>query len=245
MTFLDPVLNPMLQLPIFTVVLLMSFLITLLITLIYKFTTNQSLMKSLKTELKELQKEMKELRDHPEKMMQVQKQAMQTNMKYMGQSMKSTLYTFLPIILIFGWMNAHLAFIPIGPGEEFTTTMVFDDNVRGAATIDVPSELTVVGPTNKSVESNKIIWTLKGSAGEHLIQYRAGQKTYEKDVLISDEPEYATSIKKVKDGIVKQITIDYQKRKFDLKIFKLGWLGTYIILSIAFSMILRKLFKVY
>ncbi|MDA1196537.1 MAG: EMC3/TMCO1 family protein [Nanoarchaeota archaeon] len=245
MSFLDPVLNPLLALPIFTLVVLMSFLITLLITLIYKFTTNQSLMKSLKSELKELQKEMKELRDHPEKMMKVQKQAMQTNMKYMGQSMKSTLYTFLPIILIFGWMNAHLAFIPITPGSEFTTTVFFEDNVRGAATIDVSPELEVIGPINKTIEGNKIIWTLKGSSGEHLIQYRAGQKTYEKDVLISDSPEYATNIEKVKDGIVKQITIDHEKREFDLKIFKLGWLGTYILFSIVFSMILRKLFKVY
>ena len=245
MTFLDPVFNPLLVLPIFWVVILMAFLITLLITLIYKWTTNQSLMKQLKTELKELQKEMKELRDHPEQMMAVQKQAMQTNMKYMGQSMKSTLYTFLPIILIFGWMNAHLAFIPIAPGMEFTTTMDFENNVRGAAMIDVPEGLEVVGPVNKTVEGNKITWTLKGSSGEYLIRYRAGQKSYEKDVLITEELAYATQFKKVKDDVVKQISIDHQKRKFNLGFFNMGWLGTYILFSIVFSMILRKLFKVY
>ena len=73
-------------------------LITLLITLIYKFTTDQDLMKQLKAELKELQAEMKALKSEPEKAMEVQKRAMQTNMKYMMQSMKATLFTFIPII---------------------------------------------------------------------------------------------------------------------------------------------------
>jgi len=56
-------------------------------------------------------------------------QCMQTNSKYMMQSMKSTFITFLPIILIFGWMNANIAYEPLFPNEEFTIDAVFN---RGA-----------------------------------------------------------------------------------------------------------------
>src|SRR3989344_2060351 len=118
---LNPVFAPLLNLPTLWAVILLSFLISLIITIIYKYTTDQNLMKSLKEEMKEMQKEMKELRNNPEKAMQVQKKVMKTNGKYMMQSLKSTLYSFLPIILIFGWMNAHLAYIPILPGQEFGT----------------------------------------------------------------------------------------------------------------------------
>ena len=92
--------------------IIISFFITLFITLIYKLVTNQELMRSLKAELKDLQKQMKSLKDHPEKMTHVNKQLMEKNLQYMKQSMKPMLYTFLPIIVIFWWMRD--TFLPAG-----------------------------------------------------------------------------------------------------------------------------------
>ena len=98
---LDFMLGWLLKLTPFWSILIMSFILSLLIVLIYKITTNQTLMKSLKEEIKSLQKQMKELKHDPTKMMEVNKKAMETNMKYMGQSFKPMLFTFLPIIIIF------------------------------------------------------------------------------------------------------------------------------------------------
>ena len=75
--------------------------------------TNQELMKSLKAEIKDFQKEMKGYKDDAVKMMELQKKAMQKNMKYMKHSMKPTLFTFVPIIIIFGWLRT--TYTPIGP----------------------------------------------------------------------------------------------------------------------------------
>ncbi|MBI4447344.1 DUF106 domain-containing protein [Candidatus Woesearchaeota archaeon] len=87
--------------------IIISFILTLIVTLAYKFFTDQKLMKELKEEMKALQKEVKELKDHPEKMMEAQKKAMEKNMKYLMHSMKPTLITFIPIILIFGWLRQY------------------------------------------------------------------------------------------------------------------------------------------
>ncbi len=106
-SFLDPVLSPLMTIPSPWNLLLLSFLITLLMTLLYKFLTDQKLMKELKEEMKELQKEMKMLKDSPDKMMEVQKKAMERNMKYLFQSLKPTLISFLPILLIFSWMREY------------------------------------------------------------------------------------------------------------------------------------------
>ena len=104
---LDPVLSPFISLGHFWAVFLISLIIALIITLVYKWVTDQELMKTLKEDIKALQQEMKKLRDNPSKMMEVQKKAMEKNMKYMMQSMKPTLITFIPIIVIFGWMNSY------------------------------------------------------------------------------------------------------------------------------------------
>lgn len=85
--------------------ILVCFLLTLLMTVAYKYLTDQELMKSLKQEIKDFQKEMKELKDNPSKMMEIQKKAMEKNMKYMMHSFKPMLFTFIPLIIIFGWLR--------------------------------------------------------------------------------------------------------------------------------------------
>ncbi|RME55497.1 DUF106 domain-containing protein [Candidatus Woesearchaeota archaeon] len=84
-----------------------SFLLTLLITLIYKWVTDQELMKTLKEDMKSMQKELKELKDDPQALMAKQKEVMEKNMKYMMHSFKPMLITFIPIILIFGWLRKY------------------------------------------------------------------------------------------------------------------------------------------
>lgn len=87
-------------------VILISLLLTIFINIFYKLFTDQEVMKELKAELKSLQKEMKTLKDNPERFLKVQKEAMSKNLVYMKHSMKPTLITFVPLIIIFGWLRS-------------------------------------------------------------------------------------------------------------------------------------------
>src|SRR3989338_7776630 len=250
MAFLDPVLSPLLKFPPVWIVLGLSLFISLLIIVIYKFTTNQALMKQLKEEMKASQKQMKELREQPEKMIEVQKKAMQANMKYMSHSMKSTLFTFLPIIVLFGWMNAHYAFIPIAQGDAFNTTITTRNLASGEVIIEVPEEIEVVdGNTTQQISDNKATWLLKAKQnGEYFLNYKIGNQLYSKELLVTEEQSYAEPVNRIKDknAPVNEIRINYRPLKIaNLFGWEVGWLGTYIISSIIFSMLLRKWFKVY
>lgn len=103
---LDPLLEPVLNLPGAWGVIIISLALTAIITLAYKFLTNQKEMKQLKDEMKELQKQAKALRSYPEKFADLNKQIMEKNMKYMMKSFKPTLFTLLPIIFIFSYINS-------------------------------------------------------------------------------------------------------------------------------------------
>jgi uncharacterized membrane protein (DUF106 family) len=203
-------------------------------------------MKQLKDEMKEFQKEIKELRKEPEKAMEVQKRSMQTNMKYMTQSMKSTLYTLIPIIVIFGWMSANLAYDPILPGQDFTTTVTFEKNTEGIVELSVPRGITIDGDGTKDVKDSEVKWVLSGDEGEYLLEYIFDGEKYSKEVLITKEKRYKEPVKIVKGDVVKSITIDNKPNKI-LNLFgwKIGWLGSYIIFSIIFSILVRKVIKVY
>jgi len=82
-----------------------SFLLTLFISLAYKYLTNQKELKQHKEEMKFLQNEIKKLKDDPDKAMKKQKELMEKNFKMMGQNMKPMLITFIPLIIIFGWLR--------------------------------------------------------------------------------------------------------------------------------------------
>ncbi|OYT36400.1 hypothetical protein B6U91_01275 [Candidatus Pacearchaeota archaeon ex4484_71] len=95
------------------IVLILSFLITI----IQKYTTDQETLKELKKEQKEIQKQMKEFKDHPEKIMELQKKQMSFMPKQMKLSMRSMIYTGIPLILIFRWFNDYFSAISAQTGE--------------------------------------------------------------------------------------------------------------------------------
>lgn len=253
-SFLDPVLNfvfsPLLNLSPLLGIMIMSFLISLIIVIIYKYATNQSLMKQLKDEIKELQKQAKELKEEPEKAMAVQKKAMQTNMKYMMQSMKATLITFIPIIIIFGWLQAHFAFVPIMPGQDFTMTVNFEDGVKGNVSVSVPEGIEVLSSSVQNIENNKAVFSFNGKAGVYdspPIEFTYNNILYSKSVIITSGKEYIEPIKTISGSETVESIVASNEKNVIINLFGwgLGWLGSYIIFALIFSMILRKLLKVY
>lgn len=247
-SFLNPIFNPLLNVPGIVAIAVISLIVSLITILIYKFTTDQNLMKQLKEELNAFQKEMKELKDHPDKAMEVQKKAMATNSKYMMQSMKPTLFTFLPIIIIFGWLNAHLAFMPLEVGQEFPITVIFDKGVYGNMSIDLPSQLSLLSEKTRTIENGQLSWLMKANeTGEYLVEFSSNNKIYNTNVLITDKQGYYAPVSKaVNDKTVKSINIGNKKNiMLDLGFLKLDWLWSYILISLVASMLLRKWMKVY
>ena len=85
--------------------IIITFIITLFITLVYKFATNQERLKKLMEEIKIIQDEAKSLKNEPAKAIEKQKQLSPLMLEQFRHSFRPMLITFLPIILIFGWLR--------------------------------------------------------------------------------------------------------------------------------------------
>ncbi len=251
---LDPIFSPLLALPTIVAILLVSALISFVIVIVYKYMTDQDLMKRLKDEIKELQSEMKTLRDNPEKMLAVQKRAMETNMKYMMHSLKPTLVTFIPIILIFGWLNAHFAYQPIIAGQDFSVTLQFEEGFSGNVSLASPSGLSIIDDgLTRQIFENKASWVLRGTEpGSYPLNFTYNSKSYAHTVLlVSDgsDKSYIHPIVTFNDEILQSITVSNKKLtplgNFSIFGWRPGWLAWYIILSIVFSLVFRRVLKVY
>ena len=244
--FLSIIFAPLLNLPLLWTVIIISLLVSIIIIIITKLTTDQALMKRLKDEIKGYQKQIRELKGEPAKAMEVQKKAMELNMKYMKYSLKPTLITFIPVILIFGWMSSTFAYESISPQQEFSITAFFQKSTNGEAKLIAIEGVEIIGGQIKKIEDDKATWTLKGDEGEHILEVEYNGEKQQKSVLITNSGKYIEPSKKIRDSAINSIQIDYKQKKIlDLFGWKLGWLGTYIIFSIIFTMILRKMMKVY
>ena len=99
---IDPYL---MGLPAWAFILLISVVLSLVVTLIYKYATDQTVMKELKEQLKKYQAQMKEAKGDMAKLSEIQKKSMATNMKLMKQNFKPMLITMAPFIIIFWWLR--------------------------------------------------------------------------------------------------------------------------------------------
>jgi len=245
-SFLNFVFSPLMKLPPLWVIIILSLILSIVVTYVYKWMTNQILMKSMKDEMKKHQEDMKKEKDNHSKVLEIQKKAMDVNMKYMLHSMKPTLITFIPLILIFGWMTNHLAYEPIKPGMEFTTTVVFNENASGKVTLNVPEQIQLISKDTQNILNGLATWSLKGEKGEYLLEYSYQDQKFSKELLITDDYNYKKTFDIINKDGVKEVRIDNKPLKpLNLFGWQIGWLGTYIIFSLIFSIGLRKLLKIY
>jgi uncharacterized membrane protein (DUF106 family) len=260
MTFLDTIFNPWLglalQLPSFWAILIISAFITLLVTVVYKYTTNQREMKQIKGDLKKYQKEMRETKD-TKKLMVIQKKALDLNMTYMKSSFKSTLYTFIPIIIIFAWLNMHIAYYPLTPNTEFTVTAQFGDGAKGNISMTSVPDLTILNGATQEIINDTAVWRLKGDAGEYNLQFQYNMEEISQDkskkpieLLITNENTYKVPDKYIPASKLQMIRVGNKVvhpfgENFNIFGWHPGWLATYIILSLGLSALCRKLLDVY
>lgn len=249
---LDPVFGPLLDLPPFLAILIITFVVMLITTLIYKKVTDQELMKSLKQEMKDIQKEMKEFREDPKKLMELQKKSFEKMIQQFKHSMKPMIITLIPILIIFAWLSTNLAYYPITPDTEFTTAAVFAKDTTGTVKLSVPDGITMFSKEKQEIEQKpaggifklptaEAEWKLKGEEGSYELIYEFNDNLYVKDLIITNGKEYTDPQKIIKKSELKMIQISNQP----IKVLGLSWFWSYLILAIILSTVLRKLFKVH
>ncbi|MFW5976884.1 MAG: EMC3/TMCO1 family protein, partial [Candidatus Nanoarchaeia archaeon] len=236
----------------------------LLTTIISKYTTNQEKLKSLKADMKRLQKKATQLSKEgkKDKAMKMQKDMMKMNGKFMKSSFRSTLFTFLPIILFFGWLSVNLAFMPLLPQSTVNVSTQLQEGVSGNITLDVPEGFTIVSNQTKylsPLQDSPAIGTWQVQAanvsGDYTLTFideASGEELFV-DVLVTKNQRYIEPITLAENSeVFSQASVGLKKliilegvpflEHFPI-IKKWGWFGIYFLFAIGFSLGLKKLLK--
>lgn len=240
-TVLDTLFGFLLNWPPLLAVIFVSFVISLVSLLVTKFTTDQTEMKRLKDELDANQKKMKTLRDDPGKMMEIQKQTMATHAQYFRKSMIPTLVMLIPLGLLFNWMGAHFGHEPLNAGEEFLLRAIAQEEVTGNVSLTAEG-LNVTSNAVQQWSNGEAVFRLSGPNGDYLAEFSSNNASVQKSIIVADNRYAPVSETYKKNSAFKEVRIE--NKELDL-VWRIGWLGTYIISAIVFISVLRKLLKVY
>ena len=191
---------------------------------------------------------MKEMKNDPSKMMEAQKKVMEANMQYMMKSLKPTLYTIIPIIIIFAWLSSHYAYQPLIQNNDFNITAHFKPGSSGNVEL-IAKEFEIKSERVQLVKDQNY-WILNArNNGKYTIEIKHQESSYPFNVLITNELKYEQVENKLKDSPIDKIVIGNKKimpfGSLNILGWHPGWLGTYIIFSIVFSLGLKKAFKLY
>ena len=115
---------------------IISFILMLFTTLIYKYFTDQEALKGIKQEIKDIQTEMKEFKHDTKKVMELQKKSFEKTMETFKHQIKPMLITFIPFVILLPWIRN--SYTPYGKiflglgwfGTYFIFTIVFNIALR-------------------------------------------------------------------------------------------------------------------
>lgn len=109
-SFFDAIFGRLIDYNPLTALLIISFILTLVTTLAYKYLTDQNKIKALKDELKSIQEDMKKFKDDPKKIIELQKQSFQKGfIDMMKHQMKPLIITLVPLFVVFNWLRVTYA----------------------------------------------------------------------------------------------------------------------------------------
>lgn len=243
------------NLPHFWIIFILSFIATILTTIIYKYATDQKRLKEIKLQLKELREKQKKHKNDTKKMMSLQKEMMELNLEMMKQSFKSMLYTFIPLILLFSWMSANVAYEPINPGDQFTITArisnSFPHDLRDVNLTLLPEGNVTRNEAHIASKETRreIQWIVTApTEGRYTAVIESQTFKETKEIIITDTKDYLNPISDIRNSQLLRIEVGNEPVRplgaFSIFGWRMNWLWTYILLSLVLSIGLRRLFRV-
>lgn len=227
---------------------------------VQKYGSNQKFLGQAKADLALLKQKMKAAKQAGDKDALTRARGLSGKIggKYMGSSLKPSLWT-VPLLAVIGlWTGSRLGFLPIRPGDEVTVAAHFEDNAKGFAYVLPTPGLKAVGPLIAPLEipadggGIEARWKLRAEQeGKTGLTIHYGDRDYEIPIPIAKRggrpPEPVTVFNPAS-------TAQDQLQAVEIKLapslpeawwnLTLQWGGLYLITAVGLALGLRFLLKV-
>jgi uncharacterized membrane protein (DUF106 family) len=231
---------------------------------LFKLTSNQEAMKVVKTKISAYFLEMRLYKEDISAVVGSQKSILVANMQYMKLALIPAAVMIVPVILIMIQLNLRYSQAGLQPGDTALVKVKVEEEVdviREGITLNVGSGLEKASPAVRIPSLGEADWkirlteagihdlTLKSASGDVVLPVFGNEKLvpvfsiFKKGSI--SESIFNPGAKRIPDAMqIASVEIRYPSMDFNWGLFRLSWLWSFLIISMAFGFILKFIFKV-
>ena len=242
-----------------------SLLSVFLILFIFKHTSNQKGIKTVKDRIKAHLLELRLYKDNLRISLKAQGSILRQNSKYIAYSGKPLLFMIIPIVLIIAHTNFWFGYASLEPGQKTLVKVKLNEDYDPLETdirLEPSPSYTIETPPLRILEENEIDWRISPlQSGVHNLEFSIAGEKIKKTLSVKSSPLSRISPVKFqrnffdelinpteapirKDIPIRSIEILYPTK--NMYVFGIGihWLIVYFILTIIMGFSLKSIFKV-
>jgi uncharacterized membrane protein (DUF106 family) len=231
---------------------------------LFKLTSNQEAMKEVKAKISAYFLEMRLYKEDASVVMASQRRILRANMGYMKLALIPALVMFVPVVLIMVQLNLRYAQTGFKPGDAAMVKVKVEkgmDVVRNTLSMTTDQGVEKASPAVRIPSLGEADWkvrltdggvhdlTLETATGKFVVPVYATSRlipiyrTFKKNSFW--ETVLNPGAPRIPDGMaIESVEIKYPEMSFDWGVIKLSWLWSFLVISMAFGVILKFIFGV-
>jgi len=261
-TVFDVALSPFSNLPPIWGLLAVSILTGIVMVLIFKYTSNQSAIRSTKDRISAYFMEIRLFKDDLGLMLDAQKRILRTNLTYMKYSVVPMLVMIVPVVLILIQLGIRYAARPLKPGESALVELKLAEDVSAeteSISVEPDNGLRLETPLlSMAGEVSFRIGAVK--EGEHELSILVGDRRISTTIVVSHQVQhvYAAMAQPSFMGMllypgqetlpkgfeIEEIRIELPPQTVKILGWNMNWLVVFFLASILSGYSLKGVFKV-
>jgi uncharacterized membrane protein (DUF106 family) len=234
----------------------------LLMLLIFKRTSNQQGIRTVKNHIQAYLLELRLYQHDASLSVQAFRNVLKSNMKYLGYAFKSMLFLIIPVLLIMVQIDVRYEYRALSVGEQTVLDVRFSDHSQGAnIRIETPENVRIETPPLRVFGENRIYWRIRAvSQGEGELVFRYGENVLKKWISV-DSQQKKVSPKRVKVSsmmgllypieaplsgrdFLREIHLRYPHRSLTLFGMRIHWLVLFFVFSMMIGFAFKNFFHV-
>jgi hypothetical protein len=261
----DLVLAPFAGWPPIVPVALVSLVVSILMLVVFKHTSDQDALAAVKRSIHAGLFEIRLFNDDLRAILRAQNEILLTNLRYLRLTLLPMLFVLPPLVLVIAQLQFHYGYLGLRPGERALLSVDLDPaaggGARPAATLDLPAGLRAEAGDVWVKPESQLLWRLVADReGEYELGLHVAGAHLTKTVRVTPRAVRLSPVR-VDRGFVSQLLypaepplpagspvravhLSYPEREVSVLGHGMNWMIPFFVLSIVFAFALRGVFKV-
>jgi uncharacterized membrane protein (DUF106 family) len=261
----DVLLSPFRSLPAIVSLTLVSLLVSVLMLVVFKRTSNQAKLATVKRRIHAGLFEIRLFNDDLRAILRAQGEILRANARYLGLSLAPMIWILPPLVLVMAQLDYHYGYAGLAPGQRAVVSASLKDaahDARPGATLEAPAGVSVETSALWMPSTHEVAWRIRADReGDYdLTLSLAGTPAATKSLRVSraivrlsplrvaggfwDQLLYPAESPLPSSAPFRAIRVTYPAADVDVFGFRLNWMIPFFGLSLVFAFALKGVFKV-